>query len=351
MNTMKKEIKLMLFAMLLTGATMISCQNQDIEFPDFDYTTSYFPYQYPIRTLVLGDYYFDNEDDNNLKFAISATMGGVYENKEDIAIDFVVDESIVEGMYIGTKQLLPLPTQYYQLSNNSRITIPKGELFGSVYVQLTEAFLNDPNAVGPTGTVYVVPLRITAATTDSVLMGKAALGVTNPDLRRKADWEVVPKNYTLFGINYVNEYHGKFLLRGASGQYEGNTLLATSVYRTRDVETDRVMDVLTASRNAVTYTKDIARATGTSPGNFTMRITFDTNGTGTITTNEGSPFPVTGTAKFVKDSESWGGKKRHAIYLDYTVNDGKYLNMAKDTLVFRDKGITFQEFTPTFKTQ
>lgn len=341
---MKTEIKLVLLAVLST-ATMISCQNQHIEFPDFDYTTAYFPYQYPVRTLVLGDYYFDNENDNNLKFGISATMGGVYENKKDIVVDFIVDESLVEDMYIGNQRILPLPAQYYQLSNNSRILIPKGELHGSVYVQLTEDFLNDPNAVGPIGTVYVVPLRMTQATTDSLLMGKS--DIADPDYRIRSDWEVAPKNFTLFGINYINEYHGKFLLRGVSGQYDGDNLLATSVYRTRDVETDRVIDILTASRNTVTYTKEISRITG-SPGNFTMRITFDEGEVGTITTDESSPFPVTGSAKFVKDSESWGGKKRHAIYLDYVVDDGDYLNMAKDTLVFRDKGVYFQEFVPAY---
>lgn len=333
--------------MALLVSTFLSCQNQEIEFPDFDYTTTYYPFQYPVRTLILGDYYFDNENDKNLKFAISATIGGVYQNREDRIVDFVVDESIVENMYIANQRILPLPSRYYQLSDNSRIIIPKGEMSGSVYVQLTEDFLNDPNAIGPTGTVYVVPLRITGATTDSVLAGKAA--VPNPDYRIGTHWEVAPKNFTLFGINYVNEYHGKFLLRGVSKQYEGDNLKATSVYRTRDVETDRVIDVLTASRNAVTYTKDIARAAGSSPGNFTMRITFSTDGSATVTTDASSRFAVTGTAKFVKDSESWGGKPRHAIYLDYTVDDGTYLNMAKDTLVFRDKGVYFQEFKPVYK--
>lgn len=333
--------------MALLVSTFLSCQNQEIEFPDFDYTTTYYPFQYPVRTLILGDYYFDNENDKNLKFAISATIGGVYQNREDRIVDFVVDESIVENMYIANQRILPLPSRYYQLSDNSRIIIPKGEMSGSVYVQLTEDFLNDPNAIGPSGTVYVVPLRITGATTDSVLVGKAA--VPDPDYRVSSDWDVAPKNFTLFGINYVNEYHGKFLLRGVSRQYEGDNLKATSVYRTRDVETDRVIDVLTASRNAVTYTKDIARAAGSSPGNFTMQITFGADGSATVTTDESSPFPVTGTAKFVKDSESWGGKPRHAIYLDYTVDDGTYLNVAKDTLVFRDKGVYFQEFTPVYK--
>lgn len=345
---MKKIIKLLLFTVLLSTA-ILSCQNKDIDFPDFEYTTTYFPYQYPVRTLALGDYYFDNENDNNLKFAISATMGGVYENKEDRVVDFVVDETLVENMYIGNKRILPLPSQYYQLSDNSRIIIPKGKLSGSVYVQLTQEFLNDPNALGPAGTVYVVPLRITKSTTDSVLLGKPS--VANPDYRISGNWEIAPKNYTLFGINYVNEYHGNYLLRGKSIQEKigGGALAETIVYRTRDVETDRVINVKIASRNSVTYTKEIARNTTQSPGNFTIRITFDGDGNGQINTDAGSAFPVTGTAKFVKDAESWGGKPRTAIYLDYVVNDGTYTNAAKDTLVFRDKGVYFQEFAPVYK--
>lgn len=155
---MKKIMKLLLFTVLLS-AVISSCKNQDIDFPDFDYSTTYFPYQYPVRTLILGDYYFDNENDNKLKFAISATMGGVYENKKDQVVDFVVDESILENMYIGNQPIFPLPSKYYHLSDPSRIIIPKGKLSGSVYVQLTEEFLSDVNALGPVGTVYVVPLE------------------------------------------------------------------------------------------------------------------------------------------------------------------------------------------------
>lgn len=345
---MKKIMKLLIFTVVLS-ALISSCKNQDIDFPDFDYSTTYFPYQYPVRTLVLGDYYFDNENDNKLKFAISATVGGVYENNKDQVVDFVVDESIVENMYIGNQPILPLPSKYYQLSDPSRIIIPKGKLAGSVYVQLTEEFLSDINALGPTGTVYVVPLRITKSTTDSVLLGKP--NVASPDFRRTSDWDLLPKNYTLFGINYVNEYHGNYLLRGKSiqGAVPGISVDTTVVYRSRDVETDRVIGLKTLSRKVVAYTKEVATNKAKSPGNFTMRITFDGSENGQITTDPASSFPVTGTAKYTKDVESWGGKPRTAIYLDYVVNDGVYKYAAKDTLVFRDKGVYFQQFTPTYK--
>ena len=75
-----------------------SCYNDDWSFPDFDYTTTYFPYQYPVRTLVLGEYMFDNTMDNQLKFLISARMGGVYKNGENINVEIAVTPSLTDSL-------------------------------------------------------------------------------------------------------------------------------------------------------------------------------------------------------------------------------------------------------------
>ena len=84
-------------------AVFAACENKDWEFPDFDYTTVYFAYQSPVRTLVLGkDNVFDNSLDNEHKCLIMATMGGVYENKKDITIDVVVDNSLCENLKFGS---------------------------------------------------------------------------------------------------------------------------------------------------------------------------------------------------------------------------------------------------------
>ena len=62
-------------------ACLTACENADWSFPDYDYTTVYFAYQSPVRTLVLGnDEVFDNTLDNEHKCLIKATMGGVYDN-------------------------------------------------------------------------------------------------------------------------------------------------------------------------------------------------------------------------------------------------------------------------------
>ena len=46
-----KKILIVLF----TGILIFSCTNKDIEFDDFKYQSIYFPYQMPIRTIILGD--------------------------------------------------------------------------------------------------------------------------------------------------------------------------------------------------------------------------------------------------------------------------------------------------------
>lgn len=323
---------------------LISCYNRDWEFPDFKYSTAYFPYQYPVRTLILGDYVFDNSNDKQLKFLVSATMGGVYSNENDILIKFEIDESLTDNLFIGDQPVLPLPSSYYTLSNPSEIIIPSGEFSGSVEVQLKEEFLNDPNAIGPIGTHYVLPLRLLSATTDSIQRGMP--GMPDADPRIGSEWVIQPQNFTLFGINYVNEYHGRYLKRGVSEVVENGVVIESNIYRSDYVERDEVVEVKTASRNSVVYSARVVRAQVSSPGNFEMRISFDEKGNGTITPTENSPFSVIGTATYSQDTEAWGGKSRDAIYLDYQVVDGTYLHNAKDTLVFRDKSISFQEFTP-----
>ena len=80
----------------LCFAAILSCKNSDIEYEDYDFSSAYFPYQYPVRTLVLGDYIYDNTNDNNHKFLIYAAIGGLYSNKSDRVINFKVDQTLCE---------------------------------------------------------------------------------------------------------------------------------------------------------------------------------------------------------------------------------------------------------------
>ena len=77
-----------------------------------------------------------------------------------------------------------------------------------------------------------------------------------------------------------------------------------------------------------------------------MDLTFDTNNNCTVATGPGSAFPVTGTGKFVTDGDMWGNLPQDAIYLNYVVTQGINTHTITDTLVFRDKAVTYLEYTP-----
>lgn len=332
---------------------MYSCKNSDWEFPDFDYTTTYFPYQYPVRTLVLGDYFFDNENDNNHKFLISARVAGMYQNKNNWTIGYQLDPSLAEnlatqpnlwdGKIVAAPDTLKiLPSQYYTLNPLNNFVIPKGSFHGGIEVQLTEDFFNDPLAVK---TTYVIPLKITSSQTDSILVGKT--GMPSPDPRVSTDWVTVPKNFTIFAIKYVNEYHGKYLHRGRSTITDTttSTILETITYRQRYVEHDEIWALQTVGRNTVRI-RGTLRQSPTSPGIFIMDLTFDNNNNCIIKNASDSPFEVNGTGKYVPNGDMWGDKPRHAIHLNYTVTDGPNKHEIVDTLVFRDKAVTLLEYTP-----
>ncbi|UZH54483.1 DUF1735 domain-containing protein [Salinimicrobium tongyeongense] len=93
---MKNITKITLF--LFFSILFASCENEEWEFPDFEYQTVYFAHQYPVRTITLGEDIFDTSLDNEWKFQIMATTGGVYENPADVTVDITVDNSLVDGL-------------------------------------------------------------------------------------------------------------------------------------------------------------------------------------------------------------------------------------------------------------
>lgn len=340
---MKYIIRIIIPVVLLFA--MMSCENKDWSFPDYAYPTVYFPYQTPARTLVLGDYDLaDNTKDNNLQFSIGVTMGGVYENTKDRNIDYVVDETLTQNLFTTSDvRILPLPAAYYTLSPTGTVTIPKGEYSGFIDVQLTDAYLNDTNSYRVT---YVVPLRLTDADGDSILQGKPNLGLPNPDIRLLSNWVLAPRNYTLYGIKFINPYHGKYLLRGRDVAKDTlGTPVDTVVYHAKFVEDNAIRALKTVGRYKVEVTGAVRKESG-SQGNYTAEITFSANGDCTITQKAGSAFPVTGTGKFVEDAEEWGGKKRNTLYLNFQVTDAAHYetHQVNDTLVIRDRDVRFETF-------
>lgn len=302
--------KILMILTLITGLT--ACENQEIEFPNFDYTGGYFPYQYPVRTLVLGDDIYDNTNDNDHKFLISAAIGGVYANEKDRMFDIALAPELCSNVKFGsTNEAIHLmPQNYYTLSSSSKLTIPAGKVNGSVEVQLTDAFFDDPLAVK---LGYVIPLRLVgSADVDTILQGAAA--VANPDPRVAEDWKVAPKNFTIFAVKYVNPYHGTYLRRGSNVLKDpaGNSI-ENNVYRTPYIVDNGTWKLVTTGMDKVSVNSTL-NSTKLS-GDLMMDLSFGSDGNCTVM-QQGSGATI-GTGKFVKDGDEWGGKKRDAIILSY----------------------------------
>ena len=195
--------------------TFASCYNADHEFPDYEEgTTAYFAYQYPVRTLVLGNDIYDNALDNEHKCRIWSTMGGAYGGR-DASVDIVVDESLCDNLYFtdeggnAAAPVLPLPKNYYSLLSNS---IPyNGDVRGYVEVQFTDAFFNDEKTIENT---YVIPLLMTNVKgIDHILTGTPREGLS-PSRTNTEDWDVLAKDYVLYCVKYMNPWQGKYIRRG-----------------------------------------------------------------------------------------------------------------------------------------
>lgn len=255
--------------------TFAACYNADKEFPDYEGgTTAYFAYQYPVRTLILGNDIYDNTLDNAHKCQIWSTMGGAYGGR-DATVDVVVDETLCNNLYFtddggnAANPVLPMPTSYYQLLSNA---IPyKGQPRGYVEVQFTDAFFNDPQTIANT---YVIPLRMTkVAGIDSILVGKPREGLT-PSRVNADDWEILPKDYVLYLVKYMNPWQGKYIRRGVDNVTEkGNT---TTVVR-KDFSLVN-SDLEHYMENPVNQNDEVCSITTKNMTQAIFRVSFQTSG-------------------------------------------------------------------------
>lgn len=341
-----KKIIITLFA----GILMFACTNKPIGFDDYLYQSVFFPYQMPIRTIILGDEAVgDNTIDREKAFTIGVTTGGIYENKKDLEITIAyapeLAENIINAETGDTLRLLP--ENYYEASflNSASevITLPAGEFSAKTRIQLLDAFFQDELSIGFN---YVIPLRIIDSEADTILSGIPGPGVDNPDSRKADNWNTLPKDYTLFGIRYINSTHGYYLYRGQSLNL---TTMDTVIYSERFL-TDNVLTPLTT----LSLTENImGHAAGMAVDDTDrMLLTFNhDNKTVTVSQIDSTTANVSGAGVyFTKDdseSESYNEHKHRTIYLDYTYNDGTDTYQVNDSLVFVDTNVTFNEYTVT----
>lgn len=364
------NLQSILRAGVLSALTM-SCENQEIEFPDYDKSTVYFAYQYPVRTIVLGEDIYDTSLDNEHKCEIYATMGGVYQNKKKIDIEIVVDNSLSDNLFFDgahTLPVRPMPASYYTLASD-RISLDH-ELQGAVGVQLTNAFFADPDALRNT---YAIPLRMVNVTNaDAILSGVAK--VESPNRLNTAHWDVQPKDYVLYFVKFINPWHSNYLRRGKD-QITVNGATSTVIRHQPTVEADEIRALRTLSLQDLAYPQDYKTYSGLNL-NLSLKLSFNENEQCTVapmaTTHQVNDsvrvynIAATGNGAFVKKGEkkSWGNRDRDALYLQYNVSyqvETKYPNaglpdrldqvsyVTSDTLVVRDRGVKVEVLTPFYK--
>ena len=347
-------MKKITFLSMIIFLLFFSCKNEENVFPDFNYTTVYFPYQSPVRTIELGkDYMVDNSGDNAHNCVIMAAMGGVYSNTKDITISVAVDNALPTNLKFNNASgdiVKPMPASYYTLDASNQIVIKSGDMSDGIKVHLTDAFFADPLSLKNT---YVIPLKMTnVVNADSILSGKTTL--TNPSPFIAANWVTAPKNYVLYAVKYINPWHGSYLRRGKDVA-TGSGLDTTLTYHQKYVEYDQVISMTSLSLNAVKVSLTTRNKGSLTNLPYDLQLNVDNAGKITVA-NGGSTSPtytVSGTGEYVTDGDMWGGIKRDVMRLSYQVNFTGVkptTHSFKDTIVIRDRGMKSETFVP-FKYQ
>lgn len=339
-------MKRIFYITVIALVAFTSCENDEWEFSDYEYQSVYFAYQSPVRTITLGEDVYDTSLDNEYKCEIIAKMAGAYTNEKDIEIDIEVNNSLVDGYLFeeGGDEIEAMPDDYYDLDSD-QIVISEGEVAGGVEVQLTDAFFEDPQSIQNT---YVIPVEMTGAqNVDSILSGIPL--VDNPDKLNDVHWEETPKDYILYAIRYINEYHGNYLRRGedvvtgkGGSSFEDTTIVRQAEY----VSENEVIELNTRSLDEVEFPVTVIDENNENR-TISMLLTFDDEGNCTVS-DESDDYTVSGSGEFVKDGDenSWGDEDRDAIFLDYEIDFDNMHYSTQDTLVIRDRGVKMETFTP-----
>lgn len=331
----------MFAAVLALGFT--ACENDDIEFPDFEKQTVYFPYQYPVRTLVMGDDKYDTTLDKQHKCQIKATFGGSY-NGSDGVVQVAVDNSLVNNLtFADGSSVKAMPESYYSLSTLELQF--NGTFNGTTEVQLTDAFFNDPDAIKNT---YVIPLVMKSQKGfTEILAGTPNEGAENPSRFDESAWKVKPMDYVLYCVKYLNKFSGYWLAEGTD-KITDETGTKTQERKAATVETRNVIQITTKSLTESILTVSYPFASKTMTAD--LLLTFD--GSNNCTVSSLTPgVTATGSGKWEDDGakKAWNQKDRDMIDLSYKVDFGGG-NVAEttDNLIWQRSGVKLEEFAPIY---
>lgn len=333
-----------------------SCENGDNDFPDYEEQPVYFPYQYPIRTLVMGDDEYDTTLDKEHKCQIKATFAGSYKGSNG-SVQVAVDNSLVNGLtFADGTPVKAMPENYYSLSTNNLKF--NGTYNGATEVTFTDAFFNDAEAAYG---VYVIPLVMTGQTGfTGILSGTPNEEGTSPSRFDESAWKVKPMDYVLYCVKYLNKYSGFWLAEGKD-VITDEISVKTQDRKAASVEKRNVIEIKTKSltQSVLTVSYPFEYMGKDDKGNdkvmtktitADLMLTFDDSGNCTVTSaTEG--VTATGSGKWVDDGakKAWNEKDRDMIDLTYKVDFGGG-NVAEttDNLIWQRSGVVTEEFSPIY---
>ena len=308
-----------------------SCESGDQSFPDYEGgTTVYFPYQYPVRTIVLGDDEYDTSMDKAHKCQIKATFGGSY-NGSNGSVTVAVDESLCNNLFFedGVTPVKAMPSRFYELSTTTLHF--NGTMNGTVEVQLTDDFFDDRDAVKET---YVIPLKIVDQSGfTKVLTGQLLEGQSGSRTDASV-WDIQPKDFVLYCVKFQNKYSGFWRTHGTTS--------------TADIESAPEVEIRSLSLNKCAYT--VSYQEGDQIYSADMLLTFDGSNNCTITSlTDGVSVSGNGSWGDNTEIKAWGNKDRDGMELNYTVDFGNNHKWSThEKMVWERSGVKITEFAPVY---
>jgi hypothetical protein len=301
---MKYIMKNKIVIAILLALYITSCEKYDDFTNDFDYTTVYFAYQKPVRSLFA----------DNLNMEVGVVLGGRRVNSKVEQVSFkIAPELLTDIDIVGTNTFTLLPENYYTLSDPSTMYIQKGKFTGTVGVKLNESFLSDPLATQKT---YALPILITNTSADSIL---------------------AKKNYTIVLVKYINKHHGVYYHRGVRKKYDasGNFIPGSELSYASNLSQEFIQNIVwnVFTENATMLkTNGVAEFTTGSGGNYSLKLTHAPDDKVGIASGTGSLI-----SNVVDNGGSTFDKVKKNYYLKYEYTDVNNIkNVMVDTLYFRN---------------
>ena len=304
-----------IIAFLFLVVALSSCYEDYIK--DYTYDGIYFSYQVDVRTLVVGE---------GMKFQYGVALGGVSSNTRDRIVNYTFDNTLINNKNLNAMKggpdyiknsvasvssLLPLPNDYFTVSDKNQFVIKKGQHVGFVSLKADSArVLADPLTLAGN---YAIAMQITSADADSVLKAKS---------------------YEVIAVKYENMLFGNYWHGGVTVEKDasGNTVKTTPYYTAVNSPTSKAWALKTVGPMDLTSNgySDI-----TDPTKQFIKLSL--NG-GTITV---SGFPGA-SVSVVQDGDcKFNQAKRlqdRKIFLKYKyVNAAGNTCYANDTLTFRNR--------------